>query len=53
MGQVCKLVIDADLNKRIAIELKRRGRQAVALSALQLRHAELLRALAEHFGYAR
>jgi hypothetical protein len=47
------LVIDADLNKRIATELKRRGRQAVALSELHLRHVkdpELLRALAAHFG---
>jgi len=47
------LVIDADLNKRIATELKRRGRTAIALSELRLRHAkdpDLLRALAEHFG---
>ncbi len=47
------LVIDADLNKRIATELKRRGRIAIALSELRLRHAkdpDLLRALAEHFG---
>jgi hypothetical protein len=47
------LVIDASLNKRIATELKRRGRNAVALSELQLRHAkdpDLLHALIEHFG---
>jgi hypothetical protein len=46
------LVIDASLNKRIATELKRRGRDAIALSELQLRHAkdpELLRALADHY----
>jgi hypothetical protein len=47
------IVIDASLNKRIATELKRRGRDAIALSELELRHAkdpELLHALAEHFG---
>ena len=52
MGTPAALVIDASLNKRIATELKRRGRDAIALSELQLRHAkdpELLRALAEHF----
>lgn len=53
MAKVPTLVIDADLNKRIATELKRRGRDAVALSELQLRHAkdpELLRQLSQHFG---
>lgn len=53
MADVPTLVIDANLNKRIATELKRRGRRAVALSELHLRHAkdpDLLRALAEHFG---
>jgi hypothetical protein len=47
-----KLIIDADLNKRVATELNRRGRDAIALSELQLRHAkdpDLLRALAQHF----
>jgi hypothetical protein len=47
-----KLVIDADLNKRIATELKRRGRDAVGVSELQMRHAldpDLLRALAQLF----
>jgi hypothetical protein len=44
------LVVDADLNKRIATELKRRGRNAIGVSELQLRHAldpDLLRALAQ------
>ncbi len=53
MAKVPTLVIDADLNKHIATELKRRGRHAVAISELELRHAkdpELLRSLAEHFG---
>lgn len=53
MGNEPTLVIDADLNKRIATELKRRGRKAVALSELHLRHAkdpEVLRSLAAHFG---
>ncbi len=53
MAKVPTLVIDADLNRRIATELKRRGRRAVALSELQLRHAkdpELLMSLAEYFG---
>lgn len=52
MGTPAALVIDASLNKRIATELKRRGRDAIALSELQLRHAkdpDLLRTLAEHF----
>ena len=45
-------MIDADLNKRIATELKRRGRNAVGVSELRLRHArdpDLLRSLAENF----
>ena len=53
MASVAILVIDADLNKRIATELKRRGRDAIALSELGLRHQkdpDLLRALAHHFG---
>lgn len=53
MATPATLVIDASLNKRIATELKRRGRDAIALSELQLRHAkdpELLQALAEHYG---
>jgi hypothetical protein len=53
VAKVPTLVIDADLNRRIATELKRRGRRAVALSELQLRHAkdpELLMSLAEYFG---
>ena len=52
MATPATLVIDASLNKRIATELKRRGRDAIALSELELRHAkdpELLHALAEHF----
>ncbi len=52
MATPATLVIDASLNKRIATELKRRGRDAGALSELQLRHAkdpELLHAPAEHF----
>jgi len=50
------LVIDADLNKRIATELKRRGRIAIALSELRLRHAkdpDLLRAMTRTLGAGR
>lgn len=52
MATPATLVIDASLNKRIATELKRRGRDAIALSEFRLRHAkdpDLLRALAEHY----
>lgn len=52
MAAEATLVIDADLNKRIATELKRRGRTAVALSELHLHRApdpDLLRSVAEHF----
>jgi len=47
------LVIDASLNKRIATELKARGRMVVAASELKLHRVKdppLLRALSEHFG---
>lgn len=53
MANESTLVIDADLNKRIATELKRRGRTAIALSELRLRQAkdpDLLRSLDERFG---
>lgn len=53
MANQAALVIDASLNKRIATELKRRGRDAIALSELKLRHEkdpDLLRALALHYG---
>jgi hypothetical protein len=46
------LVIDEDIDKRVATELKGRGRLAVAVSELQLRGMKdepLLRALAAHF----
>lgn len=46
------MVIDASLNKRLATELNRRGRRAIALSELKLRHEkdpDLLRALAATF----
>lgn len=53
MAAEATLVIDADLNKRIATELKRRGRTAIALSELQVHRSldpDLLRALADYFG---
>jgi len=49
------LVIDASLNRRIATELKARGRMVVAASELKLHRVKdppLLRALSEHFGDA-
>ena len=55
MAAEATLVIDADLPKRIATELNRRGRTAIALSELLLHRSldpDLLRALADHFGDA-
>jgi len=51
--ELARLVIDADIDKRVATELKFRGRDAVATSELELHHEKdepLLRALADHFG---
>lgn len=53
MAQQRLLVIDADIDNRVATELKARGRAAVAASELSLhreRDGPLLRGLAERFG---
>jgi hypothetical protein len=53
MGRVARLVVDADLPKRLVTELSARGREAVALSELLLHREEdepMLRSLVSRFG---
>ena len=53
MAEALRLVIDADVNKRVATELNARGRQAVAVSEVDLHRREdepLLRGLVTQFG---
>jgi hypothetical protein len=48
-----RLIIDADINKRVATELNGRGRMATATSELELHHETdepLLRALSKELG---
>ena len=53
MREPGRLVIDADIHKRVATELNLRGRAAIALSELELHRAKdepLLEALVERLG---
>lgn len=53
MPELVRLVVDADIDKRVATELKCRGRYAVATSELELHREKdepLLRALVKQLG---
>lgn len=53
MAEPARLVIDADINKRVATELSFRGRPAIAVSELALHRAKdepLLEALVDQLG---